>query len=230
MNEPFVGERDGLVLQSLKGAPATVLWALALSPRGCTGRDLARLTGYSDKPVRRAVLDLARAGCIVDDGRGRWRLAPVLRRRLANLAPEQQDTGPPHDPARRRLRVMLSEAGIVPPTLDRLLRRPELLADPDRVKAWRWYVATQSWASNPPGLLVSLLDEGRRPPPGFLQLARCWPQVVPDDRRRMRELFWRAWKAPELAHAFHEPYPQLTTVACEAYLQLVKAAPQLLGY
>jgi predicted nucleic acid-binding protein len=228
-----------LSVRALKGAPASVLWVLTLAERGCSQVELRQATGYSDKPIRRAVEKLAGQGLIVPADNKRWRAAADLRRRLAVLAGMPAETGPSQLAAEgtaaeglagRTLTTMLSQMGIQPPALDRLARRADLLAEPAQALAWWWYAQTLTWANNPPGLVIRRLEEGRPAPPGFLTLARSWPSVAPADRLAMRELSWLSWQAEEMAHAFREAYPQLNRDAFQAYLTLVRAAPAVLGY
>jgi hypothetical protein len=60
-------ELTGL-LAGLKGAPASVLWALSLAGRPLSQSELLLLTGYSEKPVRRAVRALLAQGIICHEG------------------------------------------------------------------------------------------------------------------------------------------------------------------
>lgn len=64
------------LLSGLKGAPASVLWALSLADRPLSNGELLALTGYSRKPVRRAVRALLAQGIIQRDGPRVVTLAP----------------------------------------------------------------------------------------------------------------------------------------------------------
>lgn len=56
------------LLGELKGARASVLWALSLAGRPLSMGELLALTGYSRKPVRRAVRELLALGILRQDG------------------------------------------------------------------------------------------------------------------------------------------------------------------
>ncbi len=56
------------LLGQLKGARASVLWALSLAGRPLSRGELLALTGYSRKPIRRAVTELLALGLIRHDG------------------------------------------------------------------------------------------------------------------------------------------------------------------
>jgi len=56
-------------VRNVKGAPASILWAFVLSGRTLTPRQLQAATGYSDKPVAKALLFLTERGILVPRGR-----------------------------------------------------------------------------------------------------------------------------------------------------------------
>lgn len=74
------------LIRNLKGAPAGILLILALSGRSLTARELEEATGYSDKPITKAVNWLAPRGYIQNNGRARgWSLGPAGRTLFAGV-------------------------------------------------------------------------------------------------------------------------------------------------
>jgi hypothetical protein len=63
------------LLAGLKGAPASALLAMILAGRPLSQRELAYLTGYSEKPVRRSVRMLLEYGAIREEGPWAFALA-----------------------------------------------------------------------------------------------------------------------------------------------------------
>ncbi len=75
----FAQETVALV-QSLKGASASVLWALQLAGRPLTSREIQRFTRYSEGSVRPALRTLEELGCIVAlASNGPWTLASAWK-------------------------------------------------------------------------------------------------------------------------------------------------------
>jgi DNA-binding GntR family transcriptional regulator len=73
-------EEQSALLRRLKGAGASILWILLLSGRRLTAVELERATGYSDKPVRQALRELAGMGLVVHHGKRRgWQVRKGLR-------------------------------------------------------------------------------------------------------------------------------------------------------
>lgn len=77
-------------VQSLKGASASLLWALQMAGRPLSSRELGRFTNYSEPSVRHALQTLRAAGCIHGLGTfGPWTLVPDWQKRIAyRAAPE----------------------------------------------------------------------------------------------------------------------------------------------
>ncbi|MGD8807549.1 MAG: helix-turn-helix domain-containing protein [Chloroflexota bacterium] len=85
------------MLAELKGARASVLWALSLAGRPLSQGELLALTGYSRKPVRRAVRELLAQGLIQRDGprvlalTDNWPYRVVEKTRAAGERPAEGD-------------------------------------------------------------------------------------------------------------------------------------------
>lgn len=121
------------LLAGLKGAPASVLWALSLANRPLSNGELLALTGYSRKPVRRAVQALLAQGIIQRDGprvvalapgwpypmveraagpgQGTASLAKGTTRPAAAAAPQQRPTGNVSPPGAESTRNEAGTAG-----------------------------------------------------------------------------------------------------------------------
>jgi hypothetical protein len=236
------------LVRNFRGAPASIVLILLLSGRPHTQQELEEATSYSDKPVRRAIQFLACRGVVGEVGAGGWSLRGEFRKHIVeafrppptglqegdpaaadpgiagrgDTRPEERSTlndGP------AELAKLLGHMGILSPALDTLLARDELLADPALARAWWWYVLTQNWSKNRPGLVIARLNERRDPPPAFLALARIWPTVAASDRLEMRDLLWRAWSPSQMAQYFAENYPQMTAAVFAAFQSLHDAAP-----
>ena len=239
------------LVRNLRGAPASIVLILLLSGRPHSQQELEEATSYSDKPIKRAIHFLACRG-VVDKTSGGWSLQAEFRQqvsealRLRPLALLASDSGAAADgrpnageaqPKRRdtaeertaELAALMTHMGILSPAFDALLARRELLADPDLARAWWWYVLTQNWSKNRPGLVIARLNERRDPPAAFLALARAWPTVSDDDRLEMRELHWRSWTPAQMAHYYAESYPRMTAAVFGALQSLLDAAPEELG-
>ena len=68
------------LLRSLKGAPASIILALALTGVSLAKRDLEILTGYSDKPISKGLALLELNGFVQDNGRAAgWSLRAGLQ-------------------------------------------------------------------------------------------------------------------------------------------------------
>lgn len=240
-------DQQAELVRSLKGAPASVLWVLVLSGGVRRQAALVAATGYSDKPVRQALTELARQGLAKRQGSQGWVVTPAFRREIRSLLAQESPgrAGPrapalSRQPARSRGRRpgsrpsdlvrLLQRIGIGPPALNRLAARPELAGDPARALAWWWYYQTQSWPTNPAGLVICRLEDGDQPPPAFLDLARCWFRVDTADRQEMRAMTWQSWSPQQMAAYFAEQYPGLTAGAFTAFQALLKSAPAELGY
>jgi len=64
------------LVRNWKGAAASIMWILLLTARSLTGKELARATGYSDKPVTDALAWLEPRGWVQNNGRQHgWSLA-----------------------------------------------------------------------------------------------------------------------------------------------------------
>jgi hypothetical protein len=240
-------DKQAELVRGLRGAAASVLWALVLSGRVRRQATLVAATGYSDKPVRQALTELARQGLAQRQGSRGWVVTPAFRGELRSLL-TQKPSGRAAAQAPTRARQitrphgrrtgsqpaglvrLLQRIGIAPPALNRLAAHPELAEDPARVLAWWWYYQTQSWPTNPAGLVICRLEDGDQPPAAFLDLARCWFRVAEVDRQEMRAMTWQAWSPQQLAAYFAEQYPGLTAGAFSAFQALLKSAPEELGY
>jgi hypothetical protein len=86
------------VLGELKGARASVMWALSMAGRPLSQGELLVLTGYSRKPVRRAVRELLAQGAIRHDGPRVLALSDDWPYRVVKKAPGQ-DRAVPARPA-----------------------------------------------------------------------------------------------------------------------------------
>jgi hypothetical protein len=224
--DDYISQVD--LVRSFRGAPASIVLVLLLSGRPHTLQELEEATSYSDKPIRRAIRFLACRGVVDKAGARGWseifRPPPLVT---------QGETGPSADGsepgdssgAQSELAELLSHIGILSPAYDTLLARPELQAEPAVVQAWWWYVLTQNWSKNRPGLVIARLNEGRDPPAAFLALARIWPTVTAEDRQEMQELFWRAWTPAQMAHYFSDSYPRMTAAVFAALQSLREAFP-----
>lgn len=78
------GEYGAVVelVRTLKGAPSSVLWALFLSQRPHTKSELEAATGYSDKPIKRAMDYLESRGLVQRHG-SRWSLSERIARNFS---------------------------------------------------------------------------------------------------------------------------------------------------
>jgi hypothetical protein len=65
----MVGSEQVSFLRGLKGAPASIVLALALTGCSMTGRDLQMVTGYSDKPISQGLALLELHGLVQFNGR-----------------------------------------------------------------------------------------------------------------------------------------------------------------
>lgn len=70
------------MLRTLKGPPLAVLIALMIAGQPVQGNWLARVTGYTDKPVRQALELLQEYGMITRNGRYAWQVAAGNARQL----------------------------------------------------------------------------------------------------------------------------------------------------
>ena len=85
MAELTTKNRENDLLRMLKGAPLSVLHALCQAEEGLTAVELERNTGWSDKPVRRALDLLAVLGLARHHGRVKgWTI--TKKGRIALLA------------------------------------------------------------------------------------------------------------------------------------------------
>lgn len=246
----YLGQVD--LVRSLRGAPASIVLILLLSGRPHTLQELEEATSYSDKPVRRAMRFLACRGVVGKSGGAGWSLRGEFRRHIVEAFRPPPDGGHDRGPnlaslghaspdgiqpeatpipqgLTAELAELLNHMGILSPAYDTLLAREELQSDPALARAWWWYVLTQNWTKNRPGLVIASLNERRDPPPAFLALARIWPNVTPEDRLEMRDLHWRAWSPEQMALYFTDAYPQMTAAVFTAYQSLYDAAPDELG-
>jgi hypothetical protein len=243
--DSYVSQVD--LVRSFRGAPASIVLILLLSGRPHSLRELEEATSYSDKPVRRAIRFLSCRGVVGKAGGG-WSLQEQFRRRIVEsfrpppsgphgreqssagqvpVAPDDNQAGECSisEDESQELAELLTHMGILSPAFDTLLAREELQADPALARAWWWYVQTQNWTKNRPGLVITSLNERRDPPPAFLALARIWPTVAAEDRLEMRDLHWRAWSPEQMALYFADAYPGMTAIVFAAYQSLYDAAP-----
>ena len=245
--DDYISQVD--LVRSFRGAPASIVLVLLLSGRPHTLQELEEATSYSDKPIRRAIRFLACRGVVDKAGARGWSLRGEFRQHLVEIFRPpplvvQNDAGRAEADSDHRdsnsvqtegrsfsndrqseLAELLSHMGILSPAYDTLLARPELQAEPAVARAWWWYVLTQNWSKNRPGLVIARLNERRDPPAAFLALARIWPTVTAEDRQEMQELIWRAWTPAQMAHYFSESYPRLTAAVFAAFQSLREAFP-----
>ncbi len=88
------------LVRELKGAPLSVLFALATKRQGVSQTWLESVTGYTDKPVQKALAYLQEAGLITHSCNG-WRLSDggkLFPLPLAELEPGSSENPPGQDP------------------------------------------------------------------------------------------------------------------------------------
>jgi hypothetical protein len=221
------------LVRGLRGAPASVLWALWLLGDSRTAHELEVATAYSDKPVRAALRRLLALGLVEQTAAGGWALAPAFRGRLPGAGidprPAAWPVAEPPDRPERGAERLFERIGIRGLARIRVLRAAPLARRPEVVRAWWWYFLTRTWVVDPAGAVVARLVAQDPPPPDFLALAEQWPAVPAGARLEMRQRLGRGWTALQMADAFGMAYPGLGAPAFAALRQLLQAAPDELG-
>ena len=69
---------ESTLVQTLKGAAASILWALLLAGSRLNKGALSMVTGYTDKPVSRALTLLTEMGLVEGKDRAGWQFSSIL--------------------------------------------------------------------------------------------------------------------------------------------------------
>lgn len=220
-----IGSQAGLIGQ-LSRAEATILLLLLVAGKPLSLGAIAAGTGLEELVVRRCLNRLTAAGLVLRQESG-WITSAAVGRLLLKRQPDEPNK---REAAAGQLADVLTRIGISPPALERLCGRQDLQREPALALGWWWYYLSQEWPTNRVGLVIRRLDEGQRPPAGYLNLALAWPRISEREREVIEGCLWRGWSPNQLTRRFEQIDPRLSVEACAALKGLYERAPGVLGY